>query len=399
MGKTEEIQVKEGNTTLIVRNSDNFRKSNQLISSKHNSTITENKLLCLSLSKANQMRAETVEINGENVKVFTSELKSNELIKNLNISRKNLPAQIRNAYKNMVSRQIGVENEDTGEFQYRSLIIGGDYINGTLKLYYNPLLTAYYRDISKGFTLLSVSQLMKFKSNHSLRLYELLKKECYTSKANKKTSANKIVYEISFNVAELKLSLGVINANETAVQKVLSKPGPPNWDEAVAKAKEKGYERWSDFRRRCLTPAINELNDIGEFVLTYTVGKSGQGGKVNSITFFVEYDNASVEDVLQTPLSLTEDEKIDFYDQIADVITEKLKYKETKAIAEAAKYDIEIIREKYEIAKSQNIDNLVGWMLKAIENDYQKPRKTAKAVNHGFKERDYDFDELLKDII
>ena len=105
---------------------------------------------------------------------------------------------------------------------------------------------------------------MKFKSNHSLRLYELLKKECYTSKA-----------------------------------------------------KQKGYDRWSDFRRRCLLPAIEELNGIGEFVLTYSVGKSGQGGKVNSITFFVEYNNTNIEEMPVMPKKLTEDEKNDIYDQIS----------------------------------------------------------------------------------
>ena len=403
MGKVEELRVTEAGTALVVRDSDKFKKSNELIGAKYKSTLLENRILALSLSKVNQMRAETVTINGENVKVFTSEIKSNELKKQLNISSKNLPTQVKAAYSNMSTRQIGIENEN-GEFKYRTLIIGGDYVNGTLKLYYNPLLSGYYKEVSKNYTMMSLGTLLSLKSNHSFRLYELIKKECYTTKAQKKIESDKIIYEVPFEVAELKFSLGVVNSTETAVQKVLNKAGAPDYEEAVNRAKEKGFEKWAEFRRRCIDPAVKEINGLEEFKLSYEVEKSGQGGKVQSITFFVEYKNKD-NPVAKTKAEAerSQEEIEDFCDRIAELIPVRLKIREYRAISEASGWDFEKILRNYEYSKTKDVEDIVGFMIKAVKEDWaasgKKPQKKAMTEKNGFSDfkgrNDYDFEELM----
>ena len=151
MPKTETIE----NGKKTVRDSDEYKKSNSLVSAKYKSTLVENKILALSLSKANKMIAEYIEVEGEDepVKVYTSVLKSSEIKNALGISSKNMASQMKTIYDKMSDKKIGMTKEN-GDFGYRNLVIGGDYSNGELKLYYNPLLSNYYKEVSKNYTML-----------------------------------------------------------------------------------------------------------------------------------------------------------------------------------------------------------------------------------------------------
>ncbi len=79
--------------------------------------------------------------------------------------------------------------------------------------------------------------------------------------------------------------------------------------------------------------------------------------------------------------------------------------KEYRAILAAADYNVMLIREKYEMSKTQEIKNLAGWLLDAIKNDYSKPveskRKTSEKTNSftNFRQREYDFEELEKTLL
>ena len=56
-------------------------------------------------------------------------------------------------------------------------------------------------------------------------------------------------------------------------------------------------------------------------------------------------------------------------------ISEKLKMSDYKTLLEISNYDINVIKEKYSIAKTSKteIKNLVGWLVKAINTDYKQP--------------------------
>lgn len=380
----------------------NYKKSNILVGAKYKSTLIENKLLTLSLSKANDMIAEEVYIDGQKTKVFTSVMKSSEIMNAMGLTRKNISSQLSAAYLKMQSRQIGIEDEN-GQFAYRNLFIGADYVNGEFKLYYNPLLGNFYKEVSKNYTWYSLETMMNFKSVHSFRLYELLKKECYDMNKNAKVfkEGEQKKYLFTYSVSELKLMLGVINADSQAVRNVLNtRKGAPDYDKAVEASPEKGFARWNDFSRRCIIPAIKEINDNTELFVTYSLEKSGQGGKVHSVTFDVMLKEQI--EVIDMKTVFTENDKLAFIDDIFDVIEEKIKVKDAQALAEASKYDIEAIKKAYNIAKSaKNVDNLIGFMIKAIVEQWDEPTSLTKSKTKcnsfgAFPQNDINFIELEK---
>ena len=70
----------------------------------------------------------------------------------------------------------------------------------------------------------------------------------------------------------------------------------PDCDKAVERASEKSFKDWYEFRRGVIDVAVKEINEVdnGTYV-TYEANKAGQGGKVYSITFFVELGNKNVD--------------------------------------------------------------------------------------------------------
>lgn len=410
MAKQSKITSTEEGTVLVVQKSDEYKKANYLIGAKYQSTLLENRVLALSLSKIDELKSETIDVNGKKTEVLTSEIRSAELKQALKISSSNLSHQLGDIYQKMASRQIGFQDEN-GNFGYRSLFIGGDYSNGSLKLYYNPLLTPYYQEVSKSYTILSLATMLSFRSNHSFRLYELLKKECFTDKAHKNVKVDKVLYEIEYLLSELKLSLGVVNADEQAVRNILQRKGSakPDYDEAVRRASEKGFERWIDFKKRCIEPAVKEINNATDMNITYDVLKAGQGGKVYAIKFLVSFENEikaeenDSKDVSAPKIVLSDDEKFDFILELKESLAQyDLKTKDLTTIAEKSGWNMQKCSKAIECLKANGseIANVTGWLIKAVIDEYEIPAKKEKKSGNksGFKnfnEREYDFSEFF----
>ena len=70
-------------------------------------------------------------------------------------------------------------------------------------------------------------------------------------------------------------------------------------------------------------------------------------------------------------------------------------------ILNTAKSDINIIKEKYALSqKVSKIGNIVGWMIKAIKEDYTIPKGKVKVGSfNDYEQRDYDFDALEKKLL
>ena len=80
-----------------------------------------------------------------------------------------------------------------------------------------------------------------------------------------------------------------------------------------------------------------------------------------------------------------------------------IKSKDARAIAEASGFNMDIIKEKYTMAVKQNVDNIVGWLIAAIKNDYKdvqsgKNGRSSSGFN-GFEQRSYDYEELEKGVL
>lgn len=404
-----QMEKEEKGTAVVTYESqqDSFSKSNSLISSKYKASLLEQKLLNIVLARLQQRNyVDRGETGG-----LVCEIRAKELKEMLGTTGGSFYTQLKPAAAAMTSRTIGFINDEAEEFKYVSLITSAEYKNGTFTVKFNHELKKYLTPKTQ-FTVLELPVLLQYKSVYSLRLHEMLLSRCYK---RKRYGANKYIentsdgkhFKVEMNLSELKLSLGVVNAESSAVQRILSGSPAPDYDKAVEKATEKSFDTWYDFRRKVIETAVNEINKIDNGIMVrYEPVKGGWGGKVHGVTFYVDFmekgeENEEKKKEKEDKITLTEDEQFEVQVAVKNIIKEKLSYKDIRTICEAAGYDLEKVKTAYQVAEySSNITNLVGFLVTAIKNEYTVPVKKRKKNNfNNFEGRDYDFDELEKQLI
>lgn len=387
------------NQTQVVSEQQDYIKSNFLISSKYKSTLLENKIMAISLSHM----AEAVEDSDSGAVI--SRIKASEIMKMLNKKGGSFYDQLKAAAESMTGKSICMEDRDREVFDFISVIIRATYKDGIFSIEYNPHIKKYIKNIRQNFTILNLPTMLDFKSVYSFRLYELLKSKAYRPK-NSKVQGN--TYRIEFLLSELKLDLGVVNADSDKVKRALKSNGGkiPDYDKAVDIAPDKMFSAWQDFKRYVLNTAIEEINEKTEIVVEYDTVKAGKGGKVYQINFLVTFK----DDEDAKAKGLSDEEKEGIIDEIYDMLNGKLKMKDVKAVAAAADYNIKKVEKAYEAAeKSKHIKNLTGYLISAVTEGYEliemedkaaasKKRKKKNSFN-DIMETDYDVSEIEKLII
>ncbi len=142
--------------------------------------------------------------------------------------------------------------------------------------------------------------------------------------------------------------------------------------------------------------AVRDVNEYSEFKCTYECRKTGR--TITEILFLLEEkekQQTRPEKKQEKPEQKTKPDLDDLIDQIREIIKEPLKTKEYKAILQAAGNNIELIKQKYQIAQNQRkIDNLVGWLITAIQEEYTEPVEKKKVSS-----RKYDYEDLEKQLL
>ena len=234
---------------------------------------------------------------------------------------------------------------------------------GTIMLMLSEEIAPYVLALKERFTRYQTKNILTMQSFYAIRLYELLQMRIGMDK--KKT----MMYQ--FGISELRTILEC----------------------------EKKFKQIGEFKRFVLDIAIKEISDRTEYRCTYECNKTGR--IITDIIFYLELkeqEKGEAEDRKEKQEELDID---DLIDQLREIISEKLKTKEYKAILEAANNDIELIQAKYQMAKKQRkIDNLVGWMVKAIQEEYSEPVEKRKATSfNNIGAREYDYNELERALL
>jgi plasmid replication initiation protein len=387
------------NKVSAIRHNDTYSKGNLLITAKYRSSLLENKLLAIALANIQNSYEDD---NGN----LISELKASEIKKLMGDSSNSIYRHLEPIAQQMTGRTIGMKDPEREIFDYKSVVTHAHYENGTFTIEFNHLLKDQIIDIQNKYTVLNLPTMLLFKSVYSFRLYELLKSMSYIPKGQKRNEEDKN-WELKFQLSELKLELGVVNANSDRVQKILSNKKHPNYDEAVKAAPEQVFEQYRDFKRRVLDVAVSEINEKTEINVEYETLKSGRGGKVNAIIFYVSYDNVAqkeeivkTEEVVEKPMDIDE-----LLDEIYDILEGNFKLKDVRKIAKEADYNLTSIKKAYKVYKKNedNVENSVGFMIAAIKDGYEstaKKKKTkAKNTFVEFDQNEYDFDDLEGQLI
>ena len=133
--------------------------------------------------------------------------------------------------------------------------------------------------------------------------------------------------------------------------------------------------------------------------------------KFTRLLFFVELGNKENEEEKKTEATkksksqLSQEEQFELFFKVKTLIKEELSYDDIGVICKAAEYDIQKIEKAYMVASSSTnaIDNLVGFMIKAIKENYDLPvkKENGKKQNkfNNFHQRDYNFDEYERALL
>ena len=225
--------------------------------------------------------------------------------------------------------------------------------------------------------------MLSIDNGYGFRLYELLKSKAYYPKGYENRFKSE-TFLVKYSVAELKLLLGIVNAELDTVQRILRDKESPDYEKAVEVSPEKMFESWSEFRRKVLDVAIKEINDKTDIRVRYDTVKGGKGGKVYEVKFYVTLLCVKniVEPEENEDLSNVVDED-DAIDEIYRLLGNNIKsVRDARSIAKAAGNDLEKIRKAYRIYEAkEDVSNIIGFMIAAIEKDFSEPIKKKKNKN------------------
>jgi plasmid replication initiation protein len=235
--------------------------------------------------------------------------------------------------------------------------------SGIVKVMFHPFLKPLYLNLNREnpFTVYELSNALKLRSTYSLRVYELLKQY-------QKLGHREITIEHMRTMFDLQP------------------------DE---------YERYNDFKRKVILQAQKEINGKTDIVFDFEEIKTGR--KVTSIKFNIKSNRPkTLNEISVTSLQPEEDQvkDIDIEKGITEVLEilkgHKLRPSDALEIYKNAKCDIQYIKKVYEYSKTQDVDNLIGFMKKmVIPGVLQEKIKTSKVGTfNNYEQRSYDFGKL-----
>jgi len=332
-------------------------KDNRLVNASYKLSVGELKLILAISSMVNPF--------DEKFKEYVISIKDFAKLLGVNLStNKNFYSRVKKASGILLSKRVTI-HEKVGDFQTVWLSGIQYYDNeGKVAVSFHPKLIKYYLQLQK-YTKYRLKNITNLNSEYSLKLYEALKQ--YEK-----------IGERIYDLKELKKFLGVENE----------------------------YDRFYDFKRRILLITQKEVSEKTDISFEFEEIKEGRS--INAIRFKIKGSktkNKAIDEVCSTleSKSTSEEEKslTELINTVKSIFKENITGKEAKFILNTAKSDINIIKEKYALSQNvSKIDNIVGWMIKAIKEDYTIPKgKVNVGSFNDYEQRDYDFNELEKKLL
>lgn len=365
-----------------------YRKSNYLIKAKYKMSLTSEKLFAISLSRLkenfnNEGKMSVTITKGELRKLLARQDKDGNCV----IDDGNIYRQLLDAANSLHLLAIYIQNDNKKHFHIENIYQTINYNDSDLYFEFNPNIRNYVIELKDNFTVLNLPIMLRFTRNYSYRLYEILKSKCYYPKYVP-TGQRNDKFQFRLDLLELKFTIGVLNAKDEKVIKLFNSENPPmdvykkaydilkKDDEGKTKDRKVKYDTWKDFKVRVLDPSVEEINKKTDIYVEYFLGR-GARGKVIDIEFHVKLSRKIPGLCMREKKSAEEIE--DFLDDMRIIIPVVIKTKDLKTIAEAADYDIDKIKKAVELCnKAGNIENVVGFLITAIKENYTNISKHSK---------------------
>lgn len=352
---------------------DRFSKSNFLISGKYESPIMSSRILAVAMSQIQHARKNK---NGQLVCAIPStELK--KIIPSSNSG--SFYEQLKVAAALMPKLTMGYSDDEHQRFSYIAVVTNCDYENGTIYITFNHDIGKYLVDLKDNFTVMKLSQLMKFRRNYSFRLYEICRSHCYYAK-NTPLAERDGHYRFSYSVNELKFMIGVLDISDDKVMRFLNKTNP-DYDKAAELVSHKKLEKWDAFRRGALIPAVNEINEKSDIHVEFSPVTRSPNRSVVAIDFDVSFKAERTEKKEVPEISMKD------MDKIAKAITEiTLMPSEINTLYRDAGGDVKLVISKCKLLsesmKTQKIENPVAWLRTAIKKNFLATESTEHGLSY-----------------
>lgn len=229
--------------------------------------------------------------------------------------------------------------------------------SGMVELEFSPKLKPYMLKLNNMFTQYKLDNILTMKSKYSPRIYEILKCNEFKRQGY-----------VELEIEELRKLLKVENI----------------------------YPKYNDFKRFIIQRTQKELKKISDISFEFEEIKTGR--KITTLRFYIK--SKKQKNIVKQEVSATL-ENLNYINEVKLIFDEDITSKQAKQIYNTAKGNIELIKEKYQLAKqSNNIDNLVGWIIASIREDYKKPISKTKVDRFNeFEQREYDFEDLEKKLL
>ncbi|GIM32182.1 replication initiation protein [Paraclostridium bifermentans] len=217
-------------------------KHNDLVKSRYNITLNENRLFIYILYK----------LQRESKGVLSCEISREELVKFIKGRTDSSTRGLKNMLTSLRKKEINIKTLlDDGAYVWSSygFINGWDYFSKTDSFRIEAserIYTLLHEYLKEGYTPVNLNIWLTLKNSYAQRFYELLR--LWSSSKN----------SINYKVSELRELLILENK----------------------------YPKYSELRKRVIIPAINELNSTGYFEISYDENKKGRN--IESIDFYVK---------------------------------------------------------------------------------------------------------------
>jgi plasmid replication initiation protein len=320
-------------------------QSNKLIEASYSFTVLEQKLI--------RLLASMIKKDDDNFKEY--KFKASDLSKLLNINQKNIYMELDKVTDRLMVRYIKIKDDEDKKFKKRHLIKIADFENGILTMKIDEDMKDFYLNL-KWYTKYQLKNIMQFKSTYSFRLYELLKQ-----------------YE--------KIGIRSITIDDFR---------------CVLDIDDKQYPKYANLKQKVISVAVNEINSKTDLYIEYEEIKEVR--KITSLKFYIKH-NETVKSEIAIDLEDLNRENINDDINIIKNIIGDISYSEAYKILNAADYDIEKVKEKYNVvSKLKNVNNLVGAMMQAIKDDWTVTEVINNKFNN-FEARTYDYNELEANLL
>ena len=364
-----------------LNNIDCTYKSHNLIMSSYELSLTEQRIITLACKKIKPIYIEK-RITPKSLKKISGalefseiEISVSEFRKEFNLKGNNIYDALEKYANTLYEREIKYCTNDNKIVKKRWVSTSiFDRSNGRVSLTFNPDMILDLLVFNGKYVPLSSSLLSCAKGKYVYRLYEILKTNLY-------------IHKLKLSIEEFRFMLNITNK----------------------------YKKMAEITRNVLEPCIKSINNKSDIMVSYNTIRSGKFIKwieftINAKSKQIEIgvENNEFKDKIPSAFNVLSKSLEKYNIELTSELAEELF---DLAIETIQKNNIDIdatsfILEKIKVLDnyliSNNIDNCLGFLKKAIQKNWnviEVKQKEKESSFNNFEPRQYDYDKLEKKLL